>query len=1195
LAHTLVTQPAAPGLPKASKHRLSQICNAPPLGDSYITALEDPFETLFTEAITFFGGSFLVFPGTVEGSTFTTKCLAKAIFLNERSPMSPEFSKSSHEAFSIILSISDEMAGRAGIARGSEPVARPGQGIKIPALSELEQLKKCVSFSFEEMEALLSERGLEVDALRPFVLDVGEGSLESIDEQEGPLTSRPIVRTTDGFILAAPGLLLPALRHRVVTAAREWGLLDDLADRFTDACWHDVLESLRSMGLDRVDIEPMGGEGLSCHRDGFFAIDTDKLLYAQLLCDDLGEYTDRVFGEWHPTGLIQRLQDRAQRAEMHAFSISAPANEMLALYLVTSPGRSFFAGLTGSESPDLLLQPDELSVIAQVEGRDPLALLRYARASSEVRQQVHLLAFNQLDEYQVFRRQHYSYYLSDERQPTAINIAPGSGLALRVEAQRKRDSHGILWYQRGFHTEVTSLYDDQNIPLYVSLHDTRWAIAIEGLPQVVWVVSSTRRDESVPLYGELVETVAYWIWQLTPVVASVLRQYGREPVVFVIDVDDPEAWLGVTGENLEAYAAVPGDPISYQVRAHDGAILLRLNLALLPLLSTQDNAGERLLVASIMSAFWDLVSTAGGATDELGSQEDLQSVVDQYAPLGLKKKIILLSSAASPDLDPTGLPPYIKVHPYDEGRVLDEVGEYASDRLPEGPVSREKRGDVLNSVVRFLYTSMQALIRTLDGPQLLDWLIAHNEAITRHIAYRRLTIPTRLACFASEEEVIKQLNEEMPQANKAALASRFLIEYVAACPPRGIRPISYSTYGRLLALASAIFNFGQYSDLIHYGIADLGLTMLGSGRLGVDLGDYDKGQAAYQALYSGSAVRHAEITFGRYWRTENKDDNGLKLSDEDANTLDISFAAEFGFTLRDFASLIAEATSVGWERDEPVSKRPTSDLHQALQERLAWPDDRLRDALHLLTVFPRADFLTPPAPYKRDDVYPWRFNRSLSYLRTPFIAVEPDGKHEVWWGSRHLRAAGPYLLDLFLTGRLKNVRTQEMKRAISNFRRRETNAFNDLVAGLFEGAENVKVRRRLRKIGAVRIGGADRDLGDIDVLAANARTGSLLVIECKDLEVARTPQELANELETLFKGTRSNEAAATRHQLRAVWVTENLQLALNYLSLPAGRRWKVKALVAVDEELFSAHLYPSPVPVMSYHHLKSVFVPDWLR
>ena len=63
IANILATLPHEQSHPIATRHRLSQICNSAPVANSFVTTLEDPFETLFTESFTFFGGSFLVFPG----------------------------------------------------------------------------------------------------------------------------------------------------------------------------------------------------------------------------------------------------------------------------------------------------------------------------------------------------------------------------------------------------------------------------------------------------------------------------------------------------------------------------------------------------------------------------------------------------------------------------------------------------------------------------------------------------------------------------------------------------------------------------------------------------------------------------------------------------------------------------------------------------------------------------------------------------------------------------------------------------------------------------------------------------------------------------------------------------------------------------------------------------------------------------
>src|SRR5689334_13001244 len=66
---------------RISQHRLMQLCNNPPLGKGQIQSHEDPAEQAFTEAFTFTGGSYVVFPGAIPDATFILKHLNRAIFL----------------------------------------------------------------------------------------------------------------------------------------------------------------------------------------------------------------------------------------------------------------------------------------------------------------------------------------------------------------------------------------------------------------------------------------------------------------------------------------------------------------------------------------------------------------------------------------------------------------------------------------------------------------------------------------------------------------------------------------------------------------------------------------------------------------------------------------------------------------------------------------------------------------------------------------------------------------------------------------------------------------------------------------------------------------------------------------------------------------------------------------------------------
>ncbi len=227
-----------------------------------------------------------------------------------------------------------------------------------------------------------------------------------------------------------------------------------------------------------------------------------------------------------------------------------------------------------------------------------------------------------------------------------------------------------------------------------------------------------------------------------------------------------------------------------------------------------------------------------------------------------------MSLDTNPELDNVGLSPYRKVQAADEDELLDELGNHLSsvEKLKEGAIPDDKRTDVLQKTVDFFYRKLEKVVASLKPESLLEYLIAYHEAIVYETEFHRLTIPTRLACFSSESEMVKKLSEEFPERHKAALTSRFVIEYVVTRPPNGIRPFSLSVYDRLQALASEIVTFGFESDLIDSSLADLKLAMLPSGRLGTDREQYEKARDAYISIFAGGEIVRATRRFGHFWK-----------------------------------------------------------------------------------------------------------------------------------------------------------------------------------------------------------------------------------------------------------------------------------------------------------------------------------------
>ena len=110
IAHAVASQEYMPNLPEISLKHLKHICNSPTIKNGPIGHSEDPSEQMFSEAFTFEGGSYIVFPGIVDDATFILRNLAKAIFLSPQSPFSQEFIQRSRILMTAILTLSDIIA-----------------------------------------------------------------------------------------------------------------------------------------------------------------------------------------------------------------------------------------------------------------------------------------------------------------------------------------------------------------------------------------------------------------------------------------------------------------------------------------------------------------------------------------------------------------------------------------------------------------------------------------------------------------------------------------------------------------------------------------------------------------------------------------------------------------------------------------------------------------------------------------------------------------------------------------------------------------------------------------------------------------------------------------------------------------------------------------------------------------------------
>ncbi|MDQ1640605.1 MAG: hypothetical protein QOF62_3944 [Pyrinomonadaceae bacterium] len=1183
-----------------SKH-LGKVLNAGALAAGSIVRDEDPHEFAFTDSIAFLDGPFTVLPGIEDDSVFIVQQLLNAIFRHRQQIQNETYLNEAFHLASAVLLVSNEIARRAGLNRGVDPVYAPGQNVVIPKNNRFALLKNAVVFEQSEIDQLLARRGIDPSSLDTLTTSFGLIDPDSHRLHQGELFQRPIVRDRGRYVVALPSRLLSALRHALITKTLEAGLRDDVVARYTQAVWLTVLESLYYLEIHPATLQGEDLPRVPHIAEGVFQLDNDKAVYVILATDPLLDYdSDHTFSKWNTGGLQQRIESAVDAAVSHLLQLPEPPNDILVLELTQSSGRSYELAIRGLRSmPFLYMGAADLNTVAQLEGGNKLMLWKYARASTRIRQEVGISTASLLDEFFLYRKHGYSYYLSDTERYNFISVMPGYAGDLRQQLRHERDWHWVRSYSLGRMIEllnVTLLHSDSDIPIYITkacLFEGALEVLVEGLPIPVWITNVPFKSEAQAnlrsIYAQLAEAIGYWLWQFTPSLrhplSSLSDKYPR--ILIEVGLQDPTSWETRVTEIGD------GPAIDTQLDAANGKILVSLTAGMHFLLQSADNNGEREMMRHLLRG---LASLLPPHSITRLSEHTIQAILNRHAPLGVKKKILLFDADSVPELVRDGLPLYRTLQKADENELLDELGAYLTNEgLQLGPISSDQRTLVLQKVVGFFYKELRQLVATLSPERLLEWLVSHQEAAIRDQVFHQLTIPTRLACFSSEQEMIEKLNKETPRHNLTVVASRFIIEYVTAQPPQGLRPISMSVYDRLLALASQIIEWGSESDLIHFGLVDYPLEILQSGRLGADRTQYQKAYAEYMPSVMFGDIRRSKRAFDALWDRQPLNDQS---ADERLASLNAAAVAEFGFSMSEQLDFVMAAITLGRDVNPGVACLARTEFVARMSTALNQPAQRVGKILEMLSFGSRINFLNPGGRYRAEDVYPWRFNRELSYLRLPFLIRQLSSGHqhdvEVLWGVRHLEGFWKHTVGLCTQGRLR-AKSEEMVRLMGTLNRERGKRFNESVAEVFRHNPKLLIRTGVKKMGSLKFRDNDGDLGDIDVLVVDCKKKQLSVVECKDLAQARTPHEMSSEITNLFRGTQDKKPIVQLHQRRTEWVRGHLTELLLWLDIKVTKGWKVAPLIVVDRELFTPYLENTPVPIVAIEKLRDEFVNHRMR
>jgi hypothetical protein len=163
----------------------------------------------------------------------------------------------------------------------------------------------------------------------------------------------------------------------------------------------------------------------------------------------------------------------------------------------------------------------------------------------------------------------------------------------------------------------------------------------------------------------------------------------------------------------------------------------------------------------------------------------------------------------------------------------------------------------------------------------------------------------------------------------------------------------------------------------------------------------------------------------------------------------------------------------------------------------------------------------------------------------------------------------------------------------SIIRNQEGEAFNDEVYDVVNRHSELIVRKRLETIQGSKMRDNRGELGDIDVFAVNKTKKDILIIECKNMNVAISPIEYGSELHALFIDG-DKDCAAKKLKRRLKWIEENAELVAKEVRSPSFRGYSYHPLIVTSVELFTPYLNNTSVQTLSISKFVSEYLPKWI-
>jgi hypothetical protein len=1131
---------------------------------------EDPAETSFTENFQFFNGNNIVFPGLANNSTETVDLLVKAI-LQSDNDLPKEVKQLIHDGLLFMLFIHNEIAKELNLERY---ITFKNDGeIELCFLSEDEfkKHKDLFEFSLDKIVLIYEKLGIQNDVIKYFVFD-RTTAIDYDDVDNNPILLKPFIEYNGNYYLIAPTTQMYCLNEFILNILKDNNLIEIGEQLFDDVIIFRTISILKTMHWLPTDITEKFKDKIPFTKnESLWQFDENKLAYVYVIPNSIREeakYYDKLID--CRISLLKELVD--PNFEFFPFfifsNISTKEITFLTFEKIKNSTYQFAVNLFDLERLVSFWDIDELSLWKYCKSKD--------RA---IEKKVEIMPFYSiLTYYKWYVRNQYSFFESDSFY-NGVSFSYDIQGEIVMETNFNSDKHLVKYIDHKKGVGYIPVYKSEKyLPIYQSeeINFGKYSKVIEVFKFPVWI-SLSKGKSSFGIH--FIDAIAFWLLELSKDINEKLNVLGYLPIEIIIEID--EKYNSFNSEDFNKMVE-KDDDITYDIIPKYRKILFYISIDFYIKLHKNDNSGEQYLMQIILEA----ISKLQLELDLNNIYPDvIKSHINNNIPIGPAKMILTADSSYNLKMDNRFIPRTRYISKADTSIVLEELVTWMNlkNQLPEKITDKKEKLDLFVKCVVTLISKLREELHQYDYIELIKFLMYHHEAIIQVNEFRKIHIPAKIACFSKYNDIIKEYRDTESEIVNSSLAYRSLIEFIVAETFNGNKKPNKNDVDLLLAIMDEILYFGALQDMVKFEINNPEVELLPSGRIGVSKEFFTDTLSEYYNSNIDDEIVDYKSNFKKQFKNKTKtiDVKEKKIIDY-YKRLDEIFIETWGITLPqmdDISNFLAEHCITN---EKSYCILDEKNIYKLIKDNSDYSEETIRNYFAVLSLESRGKMDVPPEGSEYSEIYPWRYNRMISYLRKPIIKLKNDKSENIYvWSARFLIKATDNLTYLFYDGSLKLPKEHtKLQNLLAGRNHHKGKEFRNEVTEWLDKNTDLEVINFEVKIKKKGILNAIKNYGDIDILAFDHKNKYIYCIECKNTKQAKVIYDFQRDINNYLN------KQLPKHINRGKWLEENKEQLNNKFKNSFGD-YDVKTLVISSYQLPVKFTTDIEIPLYSFNEVKA--------